>query len=180
MAGKTTKTVDSKNIIAGPCRKFSLGGREVGGTEEGVEVEFEQEFEEHGFDESTDAAKLEPTSTKMTIKTSLAEATLENLKVAWNLSSDIVADTTNKTETLKIGINSPVKEYPLEFVGPGPDGKERTYKVNRAIQMSASSHSVKKGSKVTFPVEFRILPDTSLPEEEQYGSVTDKVLDPSL
>lgn len=174
--GKTVKKVDSKNIVSGPCRSFKLGDREVGGTEEGVEVEFEQEMEEHGFDESTDIAMLEATSTKMTIKTSLAEATLENLKVAWNQAGAIVTNVETKTETLNIGVNGPVVEYPLEFIGPGPAGKERTYKVNRAVQMSASSHSVKKGEKVVFPVEFRVLPDTSLPEEQQYGSITDKVI----
>jgi hypothetical protein len=173
---KTIKKVDSKNIISGPCRSFKLGEREVGGTEEGVEVEFGQEFEEHAVDESTDAIMLEPTSTQMIIKTSFAEATLENLKVAWNQASAIVADPTAKTETLNIGINAPVIEYPLEFIGPGPAGKERTYKVHRAIQMSASSHSVRKGNKVVFPVEFRVLPKTDLPENQQYGSVTDKVI----
>jgi hypothetical protein len=173
---KTVKKVDSKNIVSGPCRSFKLGNREVGGTEEGIEVEFEQEVEEHGFDESTDAAALEVTSTKMVIKTSLAEATLDNLKIAWNQAGAIVTNAETKTETLNLGINGGITEYPLEFIGPGPAGKERTYKVHRAVQMSASSHSVKKGNKVVFPVEFRVLPDTSLPDDQQYGSVTDKVI----
>lgn len=178
---KTVKSVDKKNILFGACRSFTVGGVEIGGTDEGVEVEFTQEFEEHGYDESTDAAMLEAVSTQMVIRTSLAEATLDNLKIAWNQASAITEDTgPPKTRTLNIGVNSPIVEYALEFIGMGPTitegATERTYTAFRAVQMSTSAHSIRKGQKVVFPVEFRILPDDSKPDAEQYGTIVDKVI----
>lgn len=173
---KTHKEVNRSNIISGPCRSFKVGEREIGGTQEGVEVEFTNEYEDQSTDELLDAAYMEKTGTQMVVKTSLAEATLENLKLAWALNGDIVENSTEGTETLKIGMDSTVKEMTLEFIGPAPSGRERTYEVYRAVQMSASTHSIKKGEKQVFPVEFRILPDTTKPKGEEYGSVTDRTI----
>lgn len=174
--GKTHKEVNRTNIISGPCRSFTVGEREVGGTQEGVEVEFTNEYEAQTTDEMLDAAYLDKVGTQMVVKTALAEATLENLKLAWALNGDIVENPTEGTETLKIGMDSSVKEMSLEFIGPAPNGKERTYTVYRAVQMSASAHSIKKGEKQVFPVEFRILPDTTKPRGEEYGLIVDRTI----
>jgi hypothetical protein len=173
---KTEKQTHKENLIFGPARKFALDAKDVGGTEEGVEIEYSQEFEEHGFDETTDAVKMEQTSSSFIIRTSLAEATLENLSTAWN-QGDVIEDTETGTRTLNIGINTGLKEHTLEVVGPGPDGYERTYNVGRVVQMSASAHSIRKANKQVFPVEFRVLPDTSKPDAEAYGSIVERRVD---
>ncbi len=61
--------------------------RNVGYTSNGLEVMFEPDFGEVSVDQVLDVAKLYKQGMKVSMKTSFAEATLENLLVALDYSS---------------------------------------------------------------------------------------------
>lgn len=59
------------------------GYREVGFTNTGLEVSYEPSYGEVMVDQLLDAARLFKQSLKVTLKTELTEATLENLQLSW-------------------------------------------------------------------------------------------------
>jgi hypothetical protein len=158
----------------------STDWRHAGFTTEGLEISYEPDFGDVEVDQLLDSAKLFKQSMKVTVNTTLAEASLENLLVAWGQSSTTL--TTSGTEnTLGIAAGSlgdePV-ERSLVAVGPGPraangDKRERIYHARRVLSVEASAHSVKRNEATVFPVAFRLLPDPNFAGQE-YGVIRDR------
>lgn len=146
---------------------------DLGFTMEGVEITLEPNVVDVVVDQLGDAAKLIEQSIKVMIKTTLAEATLANLAIAWG-RPDAAYTPGTFGGTLELGVNPTGKptERQLQFVGKSPEGFDRTYTCNRAVSVASSGHSYKRGEATVYPVEFRVLPDASQTGSE-YGSVVD-------
>jgi len=162
--------VNRFNILVG-VGTVAVDGIDIGATEGGVTMEKAVEVYEKEVDQLLDATDLVPTKFSVTVETQLAEATLANLKLAWNEKAAITEDANKRS--LPIGLRQDLPEHVLVFKGKSPEGKDRTYTVYRAIQAESSGHGLKKNEKVVFPVKFRCLPDIARPLEEQYGLVED-------
>lgn len=157
---------------------------DMGFTSEGVEVAYEPTYSDIDVDQYKDAAKVFLEAETMNFGTTLMEATLENLAVAWGrLGSDITVD--GPTKTFSIGLGPDVAcEYGLVVVGPAagseadcdPDGNpivvERIYQAYRVISVEGSTHSLQKTGATMFPVTFRCLPYEA-PEGSRYANVLD-------
>ena len=169
---------------AGKSFTESLDGsadfRHTGFTTEGLEVSYEPDYGDVEVDQLLDSAKLFKQSMRVTINTTLAEAALENLLVAWGQQS---ATLTSNSSVTELGIaagalgDEPV-ERALVAVGPGPkstDGKkrERVYHARRVLSVESSAHSVRRNEATVFPVSFRLLPDPNFPGQE-YGLIRDR------
>lgn len=178
--------VTFSNIITGEGR-LSIGATlgtvaDIGATQDGAEVAWEPDMVDIEIDQFGDAARVIVSKIKVSIKTKLAEATLENLAYSWNLETTGAGSeitTGVGTKTLTIGIQSvyPV-ERALTLVGnaPGTSGtvtKTRTYSCGRVIQYASSSHMLKRAENAAYPVDFRILPDPSKTGQE-YGTIVDQ------
>jgi hypothetical protein len=178
--------VTFSNIITGEGI-ISIGATlatavDIGATQDGAEIAWEPDMVDIEIDQFGDAARVIVSKIKVSVKTKLAEATLDNLALSWNLEttgaeSEIAV--TASTKTLRMGIQSvyPV-ERALKIVGlaPGTSGtvsKTRTYNCNRVMQYSSSSHMLKRAENVAYPVDFRILPDPSATGQE-YGTIVDQ------
>lgn len=146
---------------------------DVGFTIDGVEISLEPDIVDIIVDQLGDAAKLIEQSIKVTIKTTLAEATLANLAIAWG-RPDAAFTPNGLGGTLELGVNPTGKptERQVRFVGKSPEGFNRTYTCNRAVSVAASGHSFKRGEATVYPVEFRILPDSAATGQE-YGTIVD-------
>ena len=174
--------VTFSNIITGEGTLF-VGASEgsatdVGGTQDGAEIAWEPDMVDIEIDQFGDAARVITSKIKVSVKTKLAEGTLENLALAWNYDEATTITTGAGTKTLDIGIQSvyPVERF-LKITGTAPGttalaAKARTYRCNRAMQYSSSSHMLKRADNVSFPVDFRILPDPSQTGAE-YGTIED-------
>lgn len=151
----------------------------VGFTMDGLEVTFEPDHVDIMVDQLGDAAKLVEQSTKVSIKTTLAEATLNNLAYAWGYDESSAAGLSGKyddgdDEVFNLGIFAtgiPL-ERALYFVGKGPGGVKRTYTTWRVIAVSSSGHSYKRGEATVYPVEFRVLAN-GLRTGNEYGVIRD-------
>lgn len=173
--------VTFSNIITGEG-VLSVGASEgtatdVGATQDGAEIAWEPDMVDIEIDQFGDAARVITSKIKVSVKTKLAEGTLENLAFAWNIASSNVT-TGSGVKTLKVGIqNVYPQERFLKIVGLAPGSsasvsKTRTYRCFRAIQYSSSSHTLKRADNISFPVDFRILPDPSQTGRE-YGYIED-------
>lgn len=156
--------------------------RHTGFTTEGLEVSYEPDYGDVEVDQLLDSAKLFKQSMRVTINTTLAEAALENLLVAWGQQSATLTSTSSTTE---LGIaagalgDEPV-ERALVAVGPGPKSaagvkRERVYHARRVLSVESSAHSVRRNEATVFPVAFRLLPDPNFAGSE-YGVIRDRNL----
>jgi hypothetical protein len=156
---------------------------DIGATQNGVEISWEPDMVDIEIDQYGDAAKLIQTRVKVMVKTTLAEATLNNLALAWNYDSvgtdDVVANNDGaNTSTFLFGVQS-VSPYEKALVitgkAPGTSAsvtKERKFYTKRAISMAATQLNMKRDEASTFAVEFRILPKTEDAGYE-YGKIID-------
>lgn len=166
--------VTCQNVIAG-IGAFLLDGVDLGGTDGGINVEKSIEIFEKEVDQLLDACGIVPTKYTVTVTTNLAEATLANLKIAWNEPSAITNPAPNQLR-LGIGLQQTIPEHELVFTGPSPSGLGRTVRFWRALQVEASAWSFQKGEKVMYPVAFRCLPDRdNHSDDDIYGEIIDEI-----
>jgi hypothetical protein len=176
------------NTPAGPVLEAdTTNWRHLGFTTDGVEFSYEPDFGEVNVDQLLDAAKLFKQGMSATVNTSLAEATLTNLILAWGQkNSSLGAATAPDTTGQELGIASgalldePV-ERSLVFVGPAPRSAtnkrmERLYHVRRALNVESSAHSLAKTDSTTIPIALRLLPDPYYTGKE-YGIIRDRQIE---
>lgn len=165
------------NILVGEGT-ISVDGDDLGATQEGAAVVWEPDMVDIEVDQFGDAAKVVQNRVKVSVRTTLAEGTLENLKLAWG-KPDADLTTGVNTKTLSLGLWSVYpEEHSLVLVGNAPGTTasvtfNRTYTNHRAIQYSSSEHSLSRAENTAFPIDFRVLPDPTHTGEE-YGSVVDE------
>lgn len=171
------------NAPAGPVLEADTANwRHLGFTTDGVEFAYEPDFGEVNTDQNMDAVKLFKQGQTASVNTTLAEATLKNLVLAWGQASSTL---TGDGEEDEVGVASgalldePV-ERSLVFVGPAPRSatnkkRERLYHVRRALNVESSSHSLSKTDATTIPVSLRLLPDPYYSGKE-YGIIRDRVI----
>lgn len=182
-------------FVAGEAYAETLAGdagfRNVGFTSNGLEMQFQPDFGEVQVDQLLDSAKLFKQGMKVNLRTSFAEATLENLLVAIAApASDFVDGTSSKpgvagtgatTTTLNLS-SGKLGECPVErglvAVGPGTgdctaaNGKERIYVAFRSLSMDSVTISAKRDTATTFEVSFRLLPNGT----GSYGHLVDRTV----
>jgi hypothetical protein len=166
--------------------------RDVGFTSAGLELSYEPDFGEITVDQSLDAARLFKQAQKVMIKTEFAEASLENLFVVMNqaastLSGTAVSTATGATaasyaQTLDV-VGGSLGDYPVErsliAVGQAPRvaggtlNSERVYYGARVMNIDTSAFSLKRDAGTFFPVNFRLLPDSSS-ATNSYGKIVDR------
>lgn len=154
-------------------------GSHVGGTMDGVNVQYEPDYTDIEIDQLKDAALIYQNGFKVTVTTNVAEVTLRNLKVAWGMPESALQPVSGGLQRLNIPIpaDDPV-ERKLIVRGKSPAAtaaaiKYRKYFCRRAISVEQSSHALKRGEATMFPVAFRILADPSYSNAE-YGYIEDE------
>lgn len=177
-----------KDTMAGP----NSGWVDLGFTTDGVEVAYDPTYTDITVDQYKDAAKVFLDTETMSFGTTLQEATLENLAVAWGREqgADIEYAPDRKTFTIRPG-GDVACEYSLVVVGPAPGTEvdcspeggstviDRVYQAYRVISVDGSTHTLARTDATGFPVSFRCLPhevptdvDTGA-TESRYAQVID-------
>lgn len=146
----------------------------VGYTSNGLELEFQPSFGEVKVDQVLDVARLFKDGMQVSMKTSFAEATLENLLVA--VAAD-EGDLNSGVFDIKSGDLGDVPlERGLVAVGPGTGDpsidKERIYIGYRALSIQNVVVSAKRDAATMFDVTFRMLPT----DNGSYGKIIDRVI----
>jgi hypothetical protein len=172
--------------------------RNVGYTNNGVDITFTPTFGDVTVDQLLDVAKLYKSGMQVTLKTSFAEATLENLLISIaqkgavansTAISAIWTDGVPSTGTFTSGnyidvLSGDLGDYPVErsivCVGPGnlknigataaTDQVERIYVGYRAVSITNVTVSAKRDAATMFDVEFRLLPN----DNGSYGKIIDR------
>ena len=167
-----TKYVDTLSTTTGPT-----GFTNVGYTSNGLELQFQPDFGEVNVDQVLDVAKLFKQGMQVTMATSFAEATLENLLIAIARPSTDLDTTDPDLAELNISAGD-LGDVPVErgliAVGSGYGGSdsavERIYSAYRAISIENVSVSSKRDEATMFEVSFRLLPNN----DGSYGKIVDR------
>ena len=181
-------TLDGDSLpafVSGTSYKETLSAdadfRNVGYTNNGLELAFQPDFGEVKVDQVLDVAKLYKQGMQVSLKTSFAEATLENLLLATAANSnDLSGDNaTSAGQTLNLSAGR-LGECPVErgliAVGPGTGdcdaaGVERVYAAYRALSIENVTVSAKRDTATEFEVTFRLLPED---QSGSYGKIVDR------
>jgi hypothetical protein len=158
---------------------------DLGATQNGVEISWEPDMVDIEIDQYGDAARIVQSKVKVMVKTTLAEATLNNLALAWNYDQNTggAAIVNNNdganTQTFKFGAQTVFPyEKALVITGTAPNSaagavKTRKFYTKRAISMEASNVTMKRAEASVFAVGFRILPKTE-DSGYEYGKIVDQ------
>jgi len=156
----------------------SAGWRDVGYTQDGVEIATDPSWGEVEVDQLLDSAKIFKDGMSLNISTTFAEATLDNLLVAWGQQDATLTSSATEKE-IQIdggGLGDAPVERGLVAVGNAPEKTgtnaygERSYFAYRVISVDGASHSLARADATTIPVTFRALPA----DNGKYGFVRDR------
>ena len=178
-----TKTLNDIDQVAG-----TFGYRNVGYTNNGLQVTYNPSYGSVTVDQLLDSAKLFKETMEVMIATEMAEGTLENvLAVFGQRSSTLTSAGTGNTSTKTLGLaGGALGEAPTErqliAVGQAPTtsaapNTERVYYARRVLSVQQSQFSLARNAASTFPVTFRLLPSgDSANAGQEYGFIVDRVL----
>lgn len=160
--------------------------RDIGYTQDGLEVTTDPTYTDVEVDQLLDAAIIFKDGMGLSISTTMAEASLENLLLAWGQEADTLVASggpapADEIETLEIqggGLGDSPIEYGLIAVGNGPrveatnKYRERRYHAFRVLSVEGAGTMLARSDAATIPVTFRALPE----DDGRYGVVVDRVL----
>jgi hypothetical protein len=183
VVGEAAVKVGASNITMTNSDFDSLS--DIGATQGGVEISWEPDMVDIEIDQYGDAAKVIQSKVKVMLKTTLAEATLNNLAIAWSYDrtdngDDIKVNNDGaNTKTFMFGSQSVYPyEYALQIVGNAPGStasvtKTRKFNTKRAVSFESSMISMKRAEATMFAVSFRVLPNPADTGYE-YGKIIDQ------
>jgi len=162
-----------------------FGYRNVGFTNNGLQITYNPTYDSVTVDQLLDTAKLFKSAMEVMIATEMSEGTLENIATVFGQNASSLSTTgtgTSKKDTLGLeagALGAAPTERQLVAVGLAPTAtsttSERVYYARRVLSVQQSQFSLARTTPTTFPVTFRLLPDASYAGSE-YGKIIDRVL----
>ena len=162
-----------------------FGYRNVGFTNNGLQITYNPTYDSVTVDQLLDTAKLFKSAMEVMIATEMSEGTLENIATVFGQAASTLSTTgTGVTKKDVLGLEAGAlgaapTERQLVAVGLAPTASsttsERVYYARRVLSVQQSQFSLARTTPTTFPVTFRLLPDASYAGSE-YGKIIDRVL----
>jgi len=174
-----TKTLNDIDTAAGTN---GAAYRNVGYTNNGLQITYNPTYDSVTVDQLLDTAKLFKSAMEVMIATEMSEGTLENVLVVFGQSKAntfVRTDETNAVLGLEAGaLGAAPTERQLIAVGQAPttaseSQTERVYYARRVLSVQQSQFSLARTTPTTFPVTFRLLPDANYAGSE-YGKIIDR------
>ena len=161
--------------------------RNVGYTNNGLQISYQPTFDSVTVDQLLDTAKLFKSAMQVQISTEMAEGTLENiLAVFGQKGSTLVKGSDVDVLGLEAGaLGAAPTERQLVAIGQAPTrddsgsniSSERVYYARRVLSVEQSQFSLARTAATTFPVTFRLLPSGDAAHiNSEYGKIIDRVL----
>ena len=175
-----TTTLNAVDQVSG-----EFGYRNVGYTNNGLQITYNPTYDSVTVDQLLDTAKLFKSAMEVMIATEMSEGTLENVVAVFGQSASTLTTTgtgTSKKDILGLvagALGAAPTERQLIAVGQAPTASstssERVYYARRVLSVQQSQFSLARTTPTTFPVTFRLLPDANYAGSE-YGKIIDRVL----
>jgi hypothetical protein len=156
--------------------------RNVGFTNNGLQITYNPTYGSVTVDQLLDTAKLFKESMEVMIATEMTEGTLENILVVFGQKGSTLSSGTLGIEAGALG--AAPTERQLIAVGQAPTvsspNSERVYYARRVLSVQQSQFSLARNNPTTFPVTFRLLPSgDSAYAGQEYGKIIDRTWTPA-
>jgi hypothetical protein len=157
--------------------------RNVGYTNNGLQITYNPTYDSVTVDQLLDTAKLFKSAMEVMIATEMSEGTLENILVVFGQKGDTLDGSTLGLEAGALG--AAPTERQLIAVGQAPttastSTTERVYYARRVLSVQQSQFSLARSQATTFPVTFRLLPSgDSVYAGQEYGKIIDRTWTPA-
>lgn len=183
-AGSNGSIVDGNGDLRTAVVGSTIAGKytNVGFTNNGLQITYNPTYGSVTVDQLLDTAKLFKESMEVMLATEMSEATLFNIVTVFGQKSDSRSGTLSATtaETMNIA-GGALLEQPTErqliAAGAAPTvaspNTERVYYARRVLSVMQSQFSLARNTPTTFPVTFRLLPDSAYAGSE-YGKIVDR------
>jgi hypothetical protein len=174
-----TTTLNGVDVAAGVD---GAAYRNVGFTNNGLQITYNPTYGSVTVDQLLDTAKLFKESMEVMIATEMSEGTLENILVVFGQKKATLSGNTLGIEAGALG--SAPTERQLIAVGQAPTNtspnSERVYYARRVLSVQQSQFSLARNNPTTFPVTFRLLPSgDSAYAGSEYGKIIDRTWTPA-
>ena len=174
-----TETLNSVDVAPGVD---GAAYRNVGFTNNGLQITYNPSYGSVTVDQLLDTAKLFKESMEVMIATEMSEGTLENTLVVFGQKKATLSGSTLGIEAGALG--SAPTERQLIAVGQAPTtsspNSERVYYARRVLSVQQSQFSLARNAATTFPVTFRLLPSgDSAYAGQEYGKIIDRTWTPA-
>ena len=166
-------TVSTAKMIQG-AGKITVDGVELGSFMGGVTLTQTKTMIDVKSEQAVGKIDTEIKDVTWTVKTELEEATLENLALAWGMStSSVLSGTSSKVLDLTMPATS--RELALTFEGQSATDrtKTRVYSLSRVTSIGTTGVKQQRGQLTTVPVEFDVL---QISGSQSVGTVTDNTI----
>lgn len=160
------------NVLIG-VGKLSIDGSSLGFTSGGVQLVNNTDKMDREVDQSYAPIGIHKIRENFEVRTMLAEATLDNLKLIWEQTEAVIV--AGSTRTLSWGQNPDVQLHTLEFLGKSPEGFDRTFFCHKAVVWEVGEMVHQKDALTIIPVTFRVLPDIPKGAGKEYGTIIDTI-----
>jgi hypothetical protein len=204
-AGATGIAFTARTAATAALDAASTKVRNVGYTNNGLQITYNPTYDSVTVDQLLDTAKLFKSAMEVMIATEMAEGTLANVLTVFGQGASTLtkagATSTDQYPTkgatsaddrdLTLGLEAGAlgiqpTERQLFAVGQAPTlakgtstdvnaTTERVYYARRVLSVQQSQFSLARNTPTTFPVTFRLLPDAAYTGSE-YGKIIDRVL----
>lgn len=178
-----TETLNTEDIAPGVD---GAAYRNVGYTNNGLQISYNPTYDAVTVDQLLDTAKLFKSAMEVMIMTEMAEGTLENILVVFGQGrSTLTEDGDNDVLGLEAGaLGAQPTERQLVAIGKAPTvagpNTERVYYARRVLSVQQSQFSLARTTPTTFPVTFRLLPSgDSSHVGSEYGKIIDRAWTPA-
>ena len=174
---------DSLNAIETTPGVNGAAYRNVGYTNNGLQITYNPTYDSVTVDQLLDTAKLFKSAMEVMIATEMSEGTLENILVVFGQKGDTLDGSTLGLEAGALG--AAPTERQLIAVGQAPttansSTTERVYYARRVLSVQQSQFSLARSQATTFPVTFRLLPSgDSAYAGQEYGKIIDRTWTPA-
>jgi hypothetical protein len=170
--------IDSLNAIDTTPGTTGAAYRNVGYTNNGLQITYNPTYDSVTVDQLLDTAKLFKSAMEVMIATEFAEGTLENVLAVFGQKASTLSGGVLGLEAGALGA-APV-ERQLIAVGQAPTSDatsktERVYYARRVLSVQQSQFSLARNAASTFPVTFRLLPSGASGDAgSEYGVIIDR------
>jgi len=156
------------------------GYRNVGFTNNGLQITYNPSYGSVTVDQLLDTAKLFKETMEVMIATEMAEGTLENVLAVFGQSQATLTESGKKLGLAAGALGEAPVERQLVAIGQAPttaasSKTERVYYARRVLSVQQSQFSLARNAASTFPVTFRLLPSGAAGDAgAEYGTIVDR------
>ena len=165
---------------ATPVATKGAAYRNVGYTNNGLQITYNPSYGSVTVDQLLDSAKLFKETMEVMIATEFAEGTLENVLGVFGQSAATLTDSGKALGLAAGALGEAPVERQLVAIGQAPttaasSKTERVYYARRVLSVQQSQFSLARNAASTFPVTFRLLPSGATADKNaEYGTIVDR------